>query len=201
MAEFMPKNQDKDEAYNREPGVTLVPGSNFLKETAKFEQFPTKFTMGTKGPGNPYVKREFPKMLFRAENYNGAIRCMAAPIDPYDPAYRNANEIDRAERAAYQFNLKCQRTVGDDREQQRAMEDGWRESPTEAVDYLEGRERDHSTAAAERIHADRNMSPEAKAEVEKVIADSGGAHVASMPEAPVKRRRGRPMGSKNKPKG
>ena len=68
-------NEQTDPRYNREPGIVLIPGSNYVNEVAKFEQQPTKYTVGTV-PGNPYVFRPFPKMLFRAELYNGKAICM-----------------------------------------------------------------------------------------------------------------------------
>jgi hypothetical protein len=142
------------------------------------------------------VEREFPKMLYRAEHYHGKALCMAAPPDPIE--FPTGREFEHADEAARKFSEKCQREVNDEREMSRAMEDGWRESPKEAVKYLRGRERDRSTAEAHRNYEDRNMSDLAKREIAEEREARGGEHIVSMPEK--RRRRGRPKGSKNKPK-
>lgn len=73
MSESRPFNIETHPDYNREPGVLIVPGSNFVKEVSKFEQFHTRYTAGTNGPGNPYVYRPFPKMVYRAQRWNGTM--------------------------------------------------------------------------------------------------------------------------------
>jgi len=176
--------------YNREPGIVIVPGSNYAKEMAKFEQFPSKYG---ETPGNPYTYRPFPKMVYKADIYQGKVVCMAAPPDPI--AFQNPSDCQRAEEHALRFNQKCQRTVNDDRELQIAMETGFRESPAEAITYLEGRMRSEANAAAERNWEDRNMSEKAKVEAAVAVKkafDEEGSHLPAVPETPIKRRRGRP---------
>jgi hypothetical protein len=187
MAEFKPFSQETHPDYNREPGLVPVPGSNFSKEMAKFEQFHSKWTMGS-SPGNPYTYRPYPKMLYRAQHWNGKVCCMAAPPDPAE--FRDPQEFNRAEEAARKFTERCQRIVRDATEHARAAEDGWRESPQEAVEYLLSRDRERSTATAERNWQDRNMSEQAKREIAAEIEAVGGEHLPEIPEAP--RRRGRP---------
>lgn len=180
-----PRNQETDERYNREPGIAIVPGSNLQKEYAKFEQFPyDQWAFGR--PGNPYTYRPFPKMLFRAELVNGKALCMMPAADPYGTADPRAYE--RAEEHARRFTERCQRIVKDEQEMSRAAEDGWRESPQEAVEYLERRETARADAAAERAYADRNMSEPAKREILAEQNATGGEHIPAMPE----KRRGRP---------
>lgn len=185
MTEFRPTNQETDPELNREPGIVIVEGSNLQKEMRKWEQFPSKWT-GSAGPGNPYTYRPFPKMLYRAEHWQGAIRCMAAPPDPGE--FKDPREFERAEAAAAKFTEKCQKVVNDDREYQMAMESGWRESAKEATEHLEQRDRDYATLAAQRNYEDRNMSEPAKREIAKAVEAAEG-HVAEIPE---KKRRGRP---------
>jgi hypothetical protein len=189
MSNERPLSQDQNNAPKG--GIAKVPGSRALQELAKFEQFHSEWTAGTKGPGNPYVYRPYPKMLYRAEAYNGKNVCMATPPDPY--TFKTAPEYARAEESAKRFTEKCQRIVQDEVEHQKAAESGWRESPQEAVEYLEARTRAVSDATAHRNYEDRNMSDAAKREIADQVEAAGGEH---QPE--IKRKPGRPKGSKNK---
>lgn len=184
MSDARPFNQETDPRYNLEPGLVLVQGSAIVREHAKFEQFHTKYTTGTV-PGNPYQYRPFPKMLYRAESYNGKPCCMAAP--PNWAMFKNSDEARFADEQARQFTERCQMIVKDESEMQRALENGWREDPQQAVEYLEGRTRRIGTATAERLYRDRNMSDRAKAEADAATAAAGGDH---QPE--IKAKRGRP---------
>lgn len=188
--DFKPTNQERDPLYNREPGMVIIPGSNYAKEMQKFEQFPSKY--GPK-PGNPYVYRPFPKMVYKADSYNGKVVCMAAPPDPNE--FANPDEYRRAEERARRFTEACQAIARDEREFQTLMERGYRESPTEAVELLEAKMRGRSDAAAERHFRDRNMSEQARAEAaaaEAQVFDEEGAQAGEIPEKPIRRRRGRP---------
>ena len=181
-------NPETDRNWNREPGIVVVEGSNYANEMAKFEQFPSRYGQA----GNPYVKREFPKMVYRAQVWKGKIACGAQAADPN--VFPNPNDFHREEELARRFTESCQMTVNDERELQRAMENGYREGPAEAVAYLEARQRDQGKAAAERNYQDRNMSEPAKAEAAVAVAEAfdRGEHLAAVPEQPIKRRRGRP---------
>jgi hypothetical protein len=184
MADYRSFNPETAAEDNREPGIVIIPGSNYAKEMAQFEQFPSKYG---ENPGNPYTYRPFPKMVYKAELYQGMIRCMAQ-VAPNE--FVNVNEQMRAEEAARQFSEKCQRVVKNDQEYQRALEMGYRESPTEAVEYLEARQRSIAEAAAERNYADRNMSDKAKVEAKAEVArafNEEGSHAAEVPEKPIKR--------------
>jgi hypothetical protein len=176
-------NQEVHPSFNREPGIAVIPGSPYAKEMARFESQ----SVGGFPAGNPYKYRPFPKMLYKADRYNGAPACMAAPPDPY--AYANPGEFARAEQLAHRFTERCQMTVNDEREYQRAMEGGWRESPAEAVAFLIERDKRDSTADAHREYEDRNMSEAAKREVAAERAARGGDPVPAMPEQPRSRRK------------
>lgn len=159
-------NQDKDPRYNAEGGLTVTPGSASQREMARWEQFPgDKWACGN--PGNPYVYRPFPKMLYRAERFEGKVACGAPAPDRL--AFRGDNVGDRsfamAEEAARRFTERCQMIVKDQSEYARAMESGWRESPDEAMAFLERREDSKSESMAHRNYEDRNMSPAARAEI------------------------------------
>lgn len=185
---YKPRNQETDAFYNREPGLAIVPGSNAAKEYAKFEQFPSKWTAGSQ-PGNPYVYRPYPRMLYRASEVNGKPLCLA--VTPNSREFTDMAEYLRALNDADAFNRECQTTVKNAEEEQKAKENGYRNSPQEAVEYLWNRDRETARGAAERNYADRNMSEPAKREAEKKIQDAG-EHLAAIPEEPVKKRRGRP---------
>jgi len=175
MSEYRPRNQETDERYNREPGIALVPGSAYLRELAQFEQFHSRFTAGVDaGPGNPYSYRPFPKMVYRAEHHNGKVCCMAAPPDPNE--YRDGREYERAAALADRFTEKCQRIVQDQTEYSRAMEDGWREGPAEAIAHVLQRDRVVADETAERNYQDRNVGAGARREMAEVERATGGEH-------------------------
>ena len=197
MSDEVPRKPETDPDWNMEPGIVPTPGSRYLQEVAKFEQHHSKFTAGTKGPGNPYVYRPYPKMLFRAEHIKGVAHCMAPPLERIE--YRDQRQFEHMEEQARKFTERCQRIVKDEAEHHRAAEDGWRDSPQEAVECLKAKDLGRSTATAERLHEDRNMSPEAQAEAQAQTEAAGGAHQPEIKRKPV-RRRGRPKGSKNKPR-
>lgn len=91
--------------------------------------------------------------------------------------------------SAEQWSNGCHLVVQSDSERERALGDGWRDSPKEALDHREAVEREIADAAAERAYSDRNMSERAKAEAKRVD-DETFEHVAAVPEA--KRGPGRP---------
>lgn len=175
--EPMPRNQEAHPAYNREPGIVPVPGSAHLQELAKFEQFHTKWTMGTNGPGNPYTYRPFPKMLYKAFRppQGGRWVCMAAPPDPHAD-WRSRDHYRHAIEGAAAFNERCQRVVKNEEEMARAMEDGWRHTPQEAVEWRLEKDKVIARATAEREYEDRNMSDAAKAEMTAQKEAHGNEH-------------------------
>src|SRR5512136_2551065 len=151
--------QETAPEWNRQPGLVVVPGSAYAREMEKHEQFPSKYGQN---PGNPYQYRPFPKMVYRAQKFQGQIRCMAAPPNAIE--FPQVQDFMRSEQAADAFTKACQLTVQNEAELQRAFENGYRESPHEAVEYLEARESARSNAAAERHYQDRSLSDAAKAE-------------------------------------
>jgi hypothetical protein len=179
-------NVEESPLYNREPGIVVVPGSNYAKEMEKFEQFPSKYG---NSPGNAYQYRPYPKMLYRAQLWQGKACCMA--VAPDEMEFSQPQELQRAQEAARRFSEKCQLIVKDETERARAFESGWREHPDEAVAYLRQRQLDQGTAAAERIHADRGMSEAAQAEAKEAARqhfDVEGEHLASVPVQRTKRK-------------
>jgi len=115
-------------------------------------------------PGYDPRQHPYPKMLYKAKKRQGAL-CVG---DPYDEA----------------FSASCQHTVKSEAEKRKANDEGWRDSPTEALQHAEALEKAISDAAAHRAFEDRNMSEPAKAEAAAADAETAD-HVA---EVPAKRR-------------
>lgn len=142
-----------------------APESHYAKEMAKWNK------PRSQGGMRPDGFEPFPKMLYRARrpDSGGPILC----VDPRNEQWSTAN----------------QHTVGNEAELERAMREGWRKSPQEAIAYAQGLEDDIANAAAHRAYEDRNMGEKAKAEAQ--AADEATAeHLPEIQEAP--RRRGRP---------
>ena len=187
MDDFAPAvvNQDTDPRYNTEGGLAVIPGSPSQRELAKWEQFPgDKWAFGN--PGNPYRYRPFPKMVYRAERRDGAIKCMESAPDRLE--FRGDAAGDRsfslAEEAARRFTERCQLIVKDEAEYQRAMENGYRETPQEAIAFLNAREDARSQEMAHRNWDDRNMSEKARAEIAAAELAAG----EPLPEIPESKR-------------
>jgi hypothetical protein len=88
------------------------------------------------------------------------------------------------------WDQKCQLTVNDERELQRAYEGGWRDSPAEALEHFKSRENVKGEVAAIRAYEDRNMSDAAKTEA-KAFESGSVEHAPEIPRAPKKGRRRR----------
>lgn len=120
----------------------------------------------------PYRFEPFPRMLYKAHRRPDGIRSVGETNDGL---------FGGAPGAAEQWTRTCQRTVRSESEMQRAIDEGWRETQAEAIEYFDKLERFVADAAAHRHHEDRNMSPAAKAEAEAL--DSGMTHLPEIPEA------------------
>lgn len=161
------RNQDTHPFYNQEPGEVIVPGSPMARERAKFEQFPTAYSQQ---PGRPYTYRPFPKMLYKAERRGGQLVCMEPA--PQRAEFRDDKSYQMAEEDSRRFTEKCQRVVSEE-EYSRAMEEGWRESPGEAVKEASRREDRFGLDVAHGNFDDRNLSERAKAEKSAAEAEAG----------------------------
>lgn len=186
------RDQETDRRYNREPGIAVVPDSEFSKEMERHEQFPSRWGPN---PGNPYTYRPFPKMLYRAEEVSGKIVCLAAPVNP--AYFTDAQELERAETRADQLNKRCTMEVQSEDEMQKAMENGWRHSPEEACQYLEERLHQRAVDETHRAYEDKGMSEKARREVIARRDELQGAHVLDMPSGAPKRKNRPPKNSKD----
>lgn len=102
----------------------------------------------------PYVYREFPKMLFRG-----------------------------ATTTAGRVTVE-QRIVATDGEQEQAGRDGWRSNPQVAQDEETRRQEAIGTAAAERAYTDRQLSGRAQAEAAAADQAAGAKHLGEIKERP-----------------
>jgi len=152
-------------------GARIAPESSMGKELLKWER-PSNY----RPESNPY-----PKMLYRAQHRQDGRRSVGEVLDSLCGGYQGAAE---------QWSRRCQLTVNNDYEKQRAYEQGWRDTPQEALEYLEARDNAISTATAERHAADARMGELAQREA--AAADQTTLkHLPEIPEKPI-RRRGRP---------
>jgi hypothetical protein len=167
------------------------PESQQVKEMAKWEMYPSEWTIGS-SPGNPYIKgnthgkpgSEYPKMLYVARPIPGNGKPATSMEQPSQFQFRNDLDWERECRAAKSFGESCQKVVNSEDEELKARGQGYRPTHDEAVALFHASQRQDGNEAAERAYRDRNMSEKAKAEVAKVEADTFG-HVPSIPEKPV----------------
>lgn len=153
--------------------------SKFVKEMAKHEQHQSKWTLGDLKPGNPYVYRPYPRMLYKAHKRDNGKYEVALPVSGRH-LFLNDGDWQRHMDDVLRFNSECQKTVETEREHQKAREDGWMDSMTEALDFHKKLDDMVAKAAAERNYQDRNMSDGAKAEAAQFESEQFG-HVAEIP--------------------
>lgn len=167
------------------------PESPETKEMVKWEQFPSKWTLGA-APGNPYQYRPFPAMVYRAHQipapHLGAGKLAVSLGEPEFYGFRDQQEWERARESAARFTTSCQRIVNDEAELSRAMEDGWRPTPGEALAHAEARANVISHETHKRQSADSAMSEGARAEAEQFERENFG-HQPEIPTAAARKRR------------
>ena len=145
-------------------------------------------------PGYDPAKNPFPKMLYRARHRPDGRRSVGEVLDSLFPVQGAAGPMVVAG-AAEQWTRGCQLTVNDEQEMQRAMENGWRKTPQEALDYLEASDNRVTVATAERHYSDSRMGERAQAEAAEVDQSTLRQVPEITPEVreqAVARKRGRP---------
>lgn len=144
--------------------MALVVGHEKQKELSKWDQ--------------PYRFRKFPQMVYRAQ-YN--------PVTKRHEVLVQRDPLAKDDAILEQFNNSCQLIVEGEEQLRKALDDGWRETPKEAMALHEGLQQDIARAAAERAHSDRNMSEKARSEA----AAADAATEEQVPEVPEAGRRAR----------
>jgi hypothetical protein len=169
-------------------GILIPPESALGKELLKWQQFPVFSSDGSLlPPGNPYVYRPYPKMLYRAliAVESAKPECLQPQPDPMN--YLTEPEFQRACQRVEQFNKRVTLIVENESQEQRALADGWYGSIGTALEGYEVEQRRLADEAAARAYRDRTMSPAAQAEAD--AADAATAdHLAAIPERPRKPR-------------
>jgi hypothetical protein len=162
----------------------ISPESAEGKELLKHEQWPANWNGTRYEPGNPYVFRPFPKMVYRATaKENGKVVCMEAPPEP--DRYEKPVDYDRALRLHDQLMKACTKIVPDESAYLVAKGQGWCDDPTLALEAYEAQQRALGDAAAERLFRDQRMTR--KAQDEAAMADiSTHEHVGDVPAPKLK---------------
>lgn len=147
--------------------------SEYDKELKKWD------TPKSQGGYGPDGFEPFPKMLykaFRREDKGGKVMC-----GDMDAVY--ASDPQR-QVLAEAFNKQCQRTVRSQGEYEQAKNDGWCDSPADALAYHEKLQQDIAQAAAEAAYSVQRMSDKAQREYRE--ADQASEHPTADVPAPKK---------------
>ncbi len=165
--------------------IQVDPESNGAKEEAKWEQHFTSKTVGGLRPGNAYVYRPFPKMIYCARQ-TASGKWSVGETHPSIVGFQDHNNWSRACEAADRFNTTTNKIVNSESELTQALEsgEGWRESPEDALAYRASLDREISNAAAERAYDDRRMSEKAQSE-RKAYEKEHFGHAPEIPEKPL----------------
>src|SRR5262249_55226254 len=114
--------------------IVYTEESEYARELAKWEQFPTRLTAS---PGNPFRYRPYPKMLHRAQRLpSGQVGC-PLPMTSISDADAEA------------FAKRGQLIVYDEAQERAAYLEGWRLTYAEAIAAFEAQQQAIATAAAE----------------------------------------------------
>src|SRR5258706_3644825 len=98
------------------PAILVNTDSEYAKELAKHEQHQTIYTMGGLRPGNPYVYRRWPAMMYKAQQIPGNGKWAVSQPPPSNFGFHDMAEWDRACQSAAHFTTSCQMTVGSEDE-------------------------------------------------------------------------------------
>src|SRR5258708_37675879 len=95
------------------PSISINPHSELGKELRKWEQHFGYLTPPGTRPGNPYIFREYPKMLYRAErSENGQPACVLPAPHPWH--YPTPEALAQAQLMQEGWNKAHQRIVRDE---------------------------------------------------------------------------------------
>lgn len=133
----------------------------------------------------------FPAMLYKAQKKsNGKVVVIDGEPDlNHFSGLTASDDYSRALFAVTAFNKQNQRIVQNKDEEKRAHDEGWRDTPQEALSFYERLEEEIGRAAAETNFAVQAMSAKAREE-HRAATDATHEHVTDV--IPPKRKRGRP---------
>jgi len=159
-------------------GIVINPYSALGKELRKWEQHKTDLVPNGTQPGNPYVYRPYPKMLYKAQRQpNGQFACFMEPPAPWQ--YERPEQYSAAVLLKETFDKTCYTLVHDEGQERIALGQGWAEDQAKAMAVHEARERAMGDAAAEVAFAARTMSEKAQREL-GTADDSTHEHVVDV---------------------
>ncbi len=166
-------------------GIVINHASALGKELLKWEQHQSHFVGRGQTPGNAYVFRPYPKMVYRAvKKQNGKVVCMEG--EPSIHQYSNMNEYNMALNAAAQLEAQCHKDVHSEEEWLMAKGQGWCETPPAAIAQFEKEEQERAAASAEAIYAAKRMGEKAREEFAAAEAATA-EHVVDVTPASKKR--------------
>lgn len=174
-------------------GVVISPDSELGRELCKWEQHRTKYVGDEQEPGNPYVFRPYPRMIYKAvKKPQGQVGCIDVP--PNASHFDNIAHYERACLEVEGFNRQCSKIVQSESEYLIAKGQGWSDDPKAALELYEHEEQAVAQAAAEAAFNARRMSDKAQREFD-AAQHMTNEHVTDVVNVP-KARRGRPAKAK-----
>jgi uncharacterized protein (DUF4415 family) len=167
------------------------PSGATSEELRKWEQHNTIYAMTPDGdfkPGNPYVFRPYPKMLFMAKTNPKTGKMSVGEVQPAPWLYTNMQDLERDTNFVEGFNRQCQKIVQNEDEDLKAQGQGWCEKQDEALRRAEKHYEDMAEEAARVHYQVARMGEKARAEFKEADA-STSQHIL---DVKPKRKRGRP---------
>ena len=164
----------------------MVPAAEALPDDVPWPEAPGPSANGHKTdlvpngtqPGNPYVYRQYPKMLYKAQRQpNGQWACMMDT--PMSWQFARMEEYSQAILLKESFDKACYKIVDDEGQERLAKGQGWSLSQKEAMDLHEREEQAMGDASAEMLYAARGMSDKANREI-AAAADTTHEHVVDV---------------------
>lgn len=181
MDPIVPPHALDEEAYG---GIVINPHSALGKELCRWEQHRTEYVGRGMNPGNPYVFRPYPRMLYKAQRLpGGQYACLMPAPDLY--TFDHADQYARACLLKESFDRSCQTIVTDESAERIKVGQGWAFTPTAALELAERAEQAIGNAAAEVAFAAQRMTSNARAEL---TASDGATHEHVVDVVPVKKR-------------
>lgn len=164
--------------------ILISPESAYGQELARWNRPRTQSVDGPNGtrvPGEraPGFER-FPMLVYTTQQtHNGQTRSIMPQPDPR--RYPNGEEarfaLERDTLMVDDHNRRCCRKVFNDAEYQRALAEGYRDSPAEALELAESLAQDVARAAAEAAQAAEKLSPKAQRERKAREEAQSGQHL------------------------
>lgn len=171
-------------------GIVINPNSELGKELRKHEQHRTELVPRGTNPGNPYVYRPYPAMLYRAQRHPRTGKGSVVEVPPHPMHCKDDKDYERQCLETESFNRSNQRIVKDEFEAAIASGQGWCETPIAAMDRYEMDQIELGNLSAQAAYGVQKMSGKAKEEF--AMAEASSEHHVVDVVGTSKKRRGRP---------